>query len=115
MRKRLLRLLERKHTVDDRLHLVHRNRPVHFLEHLAIADEDAMQITGFVHQWKWTRIAITASDEADQADFAAASQRLHRPGERSTAADFNHAVYSAAADAQHLFLPFRRARVVDTA
>src|SRR5687767_13725786 len=113
MRKRLLRLLERKHTIDDGLDLIHRDRPVHLVEHLAIADEDAVKIASLVHQQTWTGVAVAASHEANQAYYAAAGQRLPRPRERPAGADLDDAVYSAAGRMQHFLLDVRRWAVID--
>ena len=113
MRKRLLRLLERKHPIDDRLQLVHRDCPVHFLEHLAIADEDAVQAARLVHQRKGTGIAVAAGHEANQTDFPATRKRANRSRQRPYPADLDDAIDATAGRQRPDFLlPFRRALVI---
>ena len=74
MRERLLRLIKRKHAIDDRLDPIHHNRPVHLLEHRAIADEDAVKAAALLHQRKGIGIAVAAGHKANQTDFATASE-----------------------------------------
>ena len=64
------------------LRLIDRDRPVHLLEHPAIADEDAVQASAHHHQRRRVRIAIAACKESDQTDFPATRERSNRSRQR---------------------------------
>src|SRR5579863_3474934 len=72
-------LIEREDLIDDRMDLVNRHRAIHSFEHLARADQDALDARIFEQQRHRIDLAGAAQD-ADQTDDAAGFDGIDRFG-----------------------------------
>src|SRR5215475_3126906 len=96
VRERLPKFAEAEGPVHDRPQLVKRDGAVHRLEHRPAADEDPLE-TDVLHE-NGDRIDLArAGEDADEADRAAAADRLERLPERAGAADFDDVIDAGAA------------------
>ena len=89
-------LFESEDAIDHRVHFRKRNGPVHFPEHLAGADVNAVHPDRFQQNRPGIHFALPAED-SDERDVAAAADGFDGERQSAGAAHFDHVVHACAA------------------